>query len=68
MEISTEKSETMAFLEKTQSDVKMVWITNGVDNKWRGLQMVWITNGVDYKCLQQVNNFKYLGRKISYEN
>jgi len=23
---------------------------------------------VDNKCLQQVKNFKYLGRKISYEN
>jgi len=28
MEISTEKSETMEFLGKTQSDVKSLWITN----------------------------------------
>jgi hypothetical protein len=28
MEISTEKSETMEFLGKTQPDVKSLWITN----------------------------------------
>ena len=45
----------------------MAWISNSVDNKRRVQQMVWITNGVDNKCLQ-VKNFKYLGRKTSYEN
>ena len=28
MEMSTEKSETMEFVGKTQSDVKSLWITN----------------------------------------
>jgi len=47
MEISPEKSETIALLGQDQVRCKIF---------------------VQKKCLQQVNNFKYLGCEIPYQN